>query len=117
MAAAIALLVATIVAIVSMPAAFANRRMRVILKVIACVNKRLYRHLRVMGRKQLAKYAPVLTQDVIDVADVVGGIAMKLVVVYISAVVAAKLFIASAIDGLCAFGASFLYHGSGYLNK
>ena len=116
MAVAIALLVAIVVAIIGMRASSANGGVGVILKVVACINKRLFRYLGVVACNKLVKDSPVLTKDVVDIAHVICTIAVLPVVIRIAAVIATKLFIAAAINRLAAFGA-YSHHGGGYLNR
>jgi len=80
-------------------------------KVKALINQFAFMHTGLSFGGHFFDDAAVAAQDVIDVAHVVGGIGIQLIVVGVTAKIRAELFIGPAFNGFAAFGTvSFSAH-------
>lgn len=83
---------------------------RVVAKVETFITQLLGAYLRGFGGYQFFDDPPVAAKDIVDVADIIVGRSVKLIVVCVAAQVAAKFLVCAAMKGFSAFGTASLLH-------
>lgn len=83
--------------------------MGVKIEIETCFYQLVTMYLRFPFLIKLYKYTPVPAQHVVDVANIIIGIAIQVVIICVAALIGAEFFIRSSLESLPAFKAMFVH--------